>query len=649
MFNIKKSLRRRILLYFFLVAISLILLIFYTFEAIGKEAFKNLEKSKAEVVIDTIVPTISMDLYLGMEEQARQLIANIVKSNENILGITLIHNNKVVATYLKDGMKNRDYFIFTKNIMKPNSNEEVGRIHVIYSYEHYEEIVKKYTKLLLMFLGGIALLLLLFSLYLEQLLSPFKVIVAELADYSPKKDLRFPKFKQREDEVGSIARALELMQNRIKKYTLKQENMNKILEEKVQEKTRELRNRLYIDSLTGLANRFKLQEDLAELKDASILIINIDDFKELNDLFGHKTGDRILKDFAAKLKSLINTNNPKLYRLGGDEFALLFQNRMSKEDLELYLTNLIKNIEKMVFMYGDKELALHVSIGAAAGKEGVLEKADIALKKARKERKVYAIYDRNDAKVEKEYEKNIEWIKKLKQSIELDRVVPFFQPIVNTKTRKPKGYECLVRIIDEDGSIVSPGVFLEIAKKSRYYDRLTMIMIEKSCRYFSESPCSFSINLSILDILDTHIVQHLKESIAKYGVADQIILEIVESEGIENYDLVYRFINDMKKIGCQIAIDDFGTGYSNFEHILKLPIDYIKIDGSLVANICENEDSELIVSTIVDFAHKKGIKTVSEYVSSEEIFEKIRAIGVDYAQGFYFAKPKQYVEKECVI
>ncbi|SMC09459.1 bifunctional diguanylate cyclase/phosphodiesterase [Nitratiruptor tergarcus] len=647
--NISKSLSRRILTYFFIVSISLILLIFYTFEAVGKEAFKSLEKSKAEVVIDTIIPTVSMDLYLGMDDQAKQLIENILKANKNILGITLIHNKKVVATYMKQNIRNKDYFVFTKTITKPNSKEKIGNIYVVYSYEHYEEIIDKYKKILLMFLGGIALLLFLFSVYLEQLLSPFKAIVAALADYSPKKDLHFPDFIHREDEIGSIARVLESMQNRIKKYALKQENMNKILEEKVQEKTKELRNRLYIDSLTGLANRLKLQEDLSQLPHASIVIINIDSFKEINDLFGHKIGDKILKDFAVKLKNLINTNNPRLYRLGGDEFALLFHNKMSRDDIKLFLDSLTKNIEKMVFVHGDKELSLHVSMGAAAGEKGILEKADIALKKAKKARRVYAIYEYDDAKVEKEYEKNIEWIKKLKRSIELDRVVPFFQPIVNTQTRKPKGYECLIRIIDDNGSVVSPGVFLEIAKKSRYYNRLTGIMIEKSCQYFSQSTCSFSINLSILDILDPNIVAHLKESIQKYEVENKIILEIVESEGIENYELVYNFFTEMKEIGCQIAIDDFGTGYSNFEHILKLPIDYIKIDGSLIENICENEDSELIVSTIVDFAHKKGIKTVSEYVSNKEIFEKIRSLGVDYAQGFYFDKPKQYVEKDCDI
>ena len=647
--SIKNSLSKRILFHFFLISFALILFIFYTFEEVGKEAFKNMEKSKAEVVVDTMIPTVSMNLSLGFYKKINDLVKQVVEHNKNILGMTIMSHNKVIVSYMKQNIQSKDYFVFTKKITKPNSNEDIGRVHLIYSYEHYKEIVDKYSKLLWLFIAGVGLLLILFSIYLEKLLSPLRKIVAELRNYSLNRDFQFP-FIARDDEIGAIVAVLQSMQNKIKKFAQYQEEINKELEKKVEEKTKELKDRLYIDSLTGLFNRIKLQEDLAEQKDASLVIINIDDFKEINDLFGHKIGDRILQDFSKKLKSLLNTSNPKLYRIGGDEFALLFRNRMSENDLHHFLNIFIKKIENMIFFYGDKELSLHVSIGAVGGKEGALEKADIALKKARKNRKVYEIYDHEiDAKVEKEYARNIMWVKKFKEAIELDRVVPFFQPIVSTSTMRIKGYESLIRILDDDGSVVSPAVFLDIAKKSKFYYRLTEVMIEKSCEYFQDSHCSFSINLSILDIMHQQIVHKLKEAIARYQVHNKLILEIVESEGIENYDLVYRFVREMKEIGCQIAIDDFGSGYSNFEHILKLPIDYIKIDGSLVKNICIDKDSELIVSTIVDFAKKKKIKTVSEFVSSEEIFLKIKSLGVDYAQGFYFGKPKQFVSKECIF
>ncbi len=644
----KNSLTTRILIYLGMLALALSVAIFYTFEEAGKNAFKKMEEEKAQTIIDTILPSVAMNMYLGFNDKVSHIINEVLKTNQNILGITIIDHGKVISTKLKKGMKASEYFIFTKKITKPNSDQSLGRMHVIYSYEHYNRLVKKYNKLLWQFLLGIIGVMVLFGFYIDRLLNPLKQIAAKLVDYSPKKDLQL-EYTDRNDEIGLISKALQSMHNRITNYAKRQENINAMLEEKVKEKTDELKRRLYIDNLTGLYNRMKLQEDMDDAQDAALVVINIDNFKEINDFFGHQIGDKILVNFAQKVKTLLKTNNPQLYRLSGDEFALLFKGKMSKSDIDYFLQMLGQKIENMIFFHGDKELSLHVTMGASLQKEGALEKADIALKKARKLRKPYEIYLQEDKEVEKQYQNNIEWIKKLKKSIELDRVVPFFQPIVYVENGLPKGYECLVRIIDDDGSFISPAHFLEIAKKSRFYFKLTEIMIQKSCEYFQGSSCSFSLNLSIIDILNQDIVAILEENINRYGVNERIILEIVESEGIENYDKVYVFVTKMKALGCQIAIDDFGTGYSNFEHILKLPIDYIKIDGSLVKNICHNSDSELIVSTIVDFAKKKGVKTVSEYVSNQEIYQKIKELGVDFAQGYYFDAPKQFVEKNCYV
>ena len=644
---LKRSITRRILIYFFVVSAALVFAIFYAFEEAGKEAFKKMEQEKANVIVDTILPTVAMNLYLGFDNKIAQLIKQVTDTNRNILGITVVKDDKIISSFLKKGINTQDYFVMTRDVKQPNSDTNIGRMHVIYSYEHYNRLVSKYLKLLWIFLGGITVLLILFSIFIDQQLQPLKRIVAELKNYNIKKDLDFSDINK-EDEIGAIAAVLENMQSKIKSFSKRQEEMNKILEQKVKEKTKELKERLYVDNLTGLPNRLKLQDDLEQLPEASLVVMNIDGFKEINDLFGHKIGDKILTNFAQNIKELINTNNPRIYRLSGDEFALLFNRKMSKKDIEQFLDLFAKKIENMIFFHGDKELSLHVTMGAALEKDGALEKADIALKKAKKLRKVYEIYHEDDKAVEKQYEKNIEWIKRLKKSIELDRVVPFFQPIVNVRTLRPKGYECLVRILDDDANPVSPGEFLEIAKKSRFYLTLTEMMIKKSCQYFQQSACSFSINLSILDILNQDIVKSLQDNIEKYGVADRIILEIVESEGIDNYDLVYDFVGKMKDIGCQIAIDDFGSGYSNFEHLLRLPVDYLKIDGSLVKNVAHDINSELIISTIVGLARKKGIKTVAEYVSSKEIYEKIKELDVDYAQGFYFAPTQQFVEtKEC--
>ena len=641
----KNSLIFRILSYLTLFTLTFILAIFLTFEEAGRRAIRDLEHQKAQEIVKTVVPIISLDLYLGLQEELATLADTLIKHNKNILGVTIFADKRVVYSQITKPLRH-DYMLITQDLYKPSSQVKIGKVHILFATS--KSLTKKYTILLILFLIIFIVGMVLFGFYLERLLHPLKKIAKELSTYTPTKKLHLT-CSSRNDEIELIAKAILQMHKRIVAQTHSQEKLQHLLEKKVQEKTQELEKRFYIDPLTGLANRLKLLEDLKKLKNCALILINIDNFKEINDFFGHQIGDRILVNFAQKITNLLQTNNPQLYRISGDEFALLFKGKMSKSDIEYFLEMLGKKIENMIFFHGDKGLSLHVTMGASLQKEGALEKADIALKKARKLRKQYAIYLQEDSEVEKQYQNNIEWIKKLKKSIELDRIVPFFQPIVHVESKRPKGYECLVRIIDDGDISITPHYFLEVAKKSRFYFKLTEIMIQKSCAYFQESSCSFSINLSIMDIFNPEIVSILEENIKRYGVNERIILEIVESEGVENYEKVYAFATKMKALGCQIAIDDFGTGYSNFKHILKLPIDYIKIDGSLVKNICSDPDSELIVSTIVDFAKKKGLKTVSEYVSDEAIYQKIKELGVDFAQGYYFDKPKQFVEKNCIF
>ena len=646
--KLQSSIRYRLLIYFMLMALTLIMAIFFAFEEVGKSAFKKMEKEKAEVMLQAIKPSIAMNLYLGFDKKVKNIIEELVDTQSSILGITVVRGNKIVASTIKKDKKLKDYFILTESIKEPNSDKKIGRLHIIYSFEHFNQLIEQYEKLLYSFMAGIGVLLVIFSVYVDQILAPLKKIAQSLQKYNTKDPLEF-EFSNRNDEIGAISKALEQMHHKIISYSQKQEELNKSLEQKIIEKTKELKERLFTDALTSLPNRAKLQEDLDVLQDVTLMIINIDDFKEINDLFGHKNGDKILKTFAQKLRSLFSTNYPKIYRVSGDEFVLLFNKKMTKSDIEQFLSLLIEKIEDMIFLYGDKELTLRITIGVALGKDGVLEKADIALKKAKAKSKSYEIYNVDDKIVEEQYKKNLEWIKRLKKSIELDRVVPYFQSIINVQTLEPKGYESLVRIIDEEGRPISPNEFLPIAKKSRLYFHLTKIMIQKSCEYFKDSNCSFSINLSIEDILNVDIAKYLENNIAKYGVADRIILEVVESEGINNYDAVTQFLFKMKDLGCQIAIDDFGSGYSNFEHILKLPIDYIKIDGSLVKNIENDKNSQIIIAAIVDLAKKKGIKTVSEYVCNKEIFDRVKYLGVDYVQGYYFQEPLPEVDKNCLV
>jgi EAL domain-containing protein (putative c-di-GMP-specific phosphodiesterase class I) len=164
-------------------------------------------------------------------------------------------------------------------------------------------------------------------------------------------------------------------------------------------------------------------------------------------------------------------------------------------------------------------------------------------------------------------------------------------------------------------------------------------MIEKTFEFMQNKPFDFSINLSESDLMDYSINSLIVEKLKKYGHGNRVVFEIVETERIDDYELVARFVQEIKHYGAKIAIDDFGSGFSNFQHVAKLNVDYIKIDGSLIQNILFDANSLAIVESIHAFASRLGIKTIAEYVETLAIYEKIKAIGIHYTQGYFIAPP----------
>ena len=172
------------------------------------------------------------------------------------------------------------------------------------------------------------------------------------------------------------------------------------------------------------------------------------------------------------------------------------------------------------------------------------------------------------------------------------------------------------------------------------YAQITRLVVHQACEVFKTREEEFSINVSIDDILDATTVQEIVSTLIRTGTASRAVFEILESEGIENYSAVEQFITQVKALGAKIAIDDFGSGYSNFEHILRLDVDYIKIDGALVREVATKKNNDIIIATIVDFAHKIGAKVVAEYISDENIYTIIKAMNVEYSQGYFTGKPE---------
>lgn len=397
------------------------------------------------------------------------------------------------------------------------------------------------------------------------------------------------------------------------------------------------------DSLTQLPNRQKFLEELAKNKSPRLAIINIDHFSEVNDFYGYDVGDALLIKIAERLRH-IKTQGVGVFRLSGDEFGLLSNAEVSSKEFEKNCVDVIEQLSKEVFNIEDNELNISATMGVAEESNNVYVNAGMALRVAKESQKKYLFYNSN-VDIQERTGENLRWTKSIKDAIENDRIELYIQPIINSFNGQAEKYECLMRLIDEDSKEVSPFFFIDIAKHARLYPKLSEIIIKKSFQYFSNRTESFSINLTIIDILNEDIIKLIKQLAADKNVADRVVLEIVESEGIDNFEEVSEFIQDMQALGCRIAIDDFGTGYSNFEYLMKLSPDFIKIDGSIVKNIAHDEGVYAIIKLIHDFSLSIGAKTIAEFVCDKGVSSKLNEIGVDYLQGYYYGKPKPTISE----
>lgn len=429
---------------------------------------------------------------------------------------------------------------------------------------------------------------------------------------------------------------------------------------------RELQERIEFqanhDALTGLHNRYAFDIQLEKLVskvtkeeiDAALCYIDLDRFKIVNDSRGHVAGDQLLKQLGALIQNLL----PKQHfiaRLGGDEFGILFVDS-DLEQANILAKQLLNEINVFRFVWQDEIFQIGASVGLAKIQSGltaieVMTAADTACYVAKDlGRNRVQIYQENDEELN--YHKSrVGWVQKIKQALADNRFELFMQTIKPLCESSGKGhhYEVLLRMRDENSEMVSPALFIPVAERfdlmrqidQWVFDEVIATFVRRPELYSATDKCS--INLSGNTITDEEFANYIIDELTRNNVNPEVIcFEITETAAVTKLNSANIFIEKLREFGCKFALDDFGAGMCSFAYLKHLPVDYVKIDGGFVKNMCSEQSDEAIVKSINDIAHSLGKETIAEFVADEETEQRLLSLGINYVQGFFIDKPHSF-------
>ncbi|SHI65318.1 PAS domain S-box-containing protein/diguanylate cyclase (GGDEF) domain-containing protein [Clostridium cavendishii DSM 21758] len=414
----------------------------------------------------------------------------------------------------------------------------------------------------------------------------------------------------------------------------------------------------YFDGITGLYNRNYFKKHAKKFikknkgKKAALIFIDIDNFKYVNDSYGHDYGDELLKKIATSFEKMINKDKDMLCRFGGDEFVIFIKDFDDISEIHAVAKNLI-NIFNRPIKIKEKSIYSSASIGVtlfptdADNYDMLLKQADAAMYKAKGNGK--SRYQFFNDEISEELARNYSLEKGLRDALEDDELYVQFQPKVVLEDGKISGFEALIRWNSKELGFVSPSEFIPVAENTRLIVPIGRFVIEevlKKCKELIEigySDFKIALNLSEIQLRDGNIVEDFRILLDKYEVDPSFIeVEITESILMKSFDENIKTLLKVKELGMSVALDDFGTGYSSLNYLTKLPIDVLKIDRSFVTEIGDNAKGKCIVENIIQLSHKLGIQVVAEGVEIREQVDYLKDMLCDFVQGYYYSKPQNF-------
>ncbi len=421
----------------------------------------------------------------------------------------------------------------------------------------------------------------------------------------------------------------------------------------------ELRYQATHDELTGLCNRreltYRLQLAISNYEkkgvEFSLISMDLDRFKTINDSCGHTAGDMLLKGLAKRLLNMVGERDT-VARLGGDEFAILLTDA-SAEPTQQMAEDIRRMIDEHRFQWENEIHIISASIGVVQAtpdmfsQEELIFAADSCLLKAKRSGKNQVqTYSEDDTSFNL-FRDEAQWISRITRALENDEFSLFRQTIQPIASNQPEDhFEILIRMKNPEGGFWPPYLFLGCAERNELMQKIDRWVVTNSISWLrqqdlhDELPLCMNINLSGASLSDSGFREFLISTVEQNkDYSKHICFEMTETAAMMSYNETIALLNQLRELGCLVALDDFGTGFSSLAHIRDIPLDYIKIDGVFIRDICKGELDQTLVRSVADIARVLGIKTVAEFVEDSDTVELLQSMGIDYAQGYYFAEP----------
>jgi diguanylate cyclase (GGDEF)-like protein/PAS domain S-box-containing protein len=414
------------------------------------------------------------------------------------------------------------------------------------------------------------------------------------------------------------------------------------------------------DFLTALFNRRRFEEALTqEIKSAAryggggaVLLLDLDHFKDVNDRFGHKAGDDLLKTVAAALRARIRDTDV-LARLGGDEFGIILP-QVDAGQAEVVAEGIVKALRRQTAMLAEHQIPVTASVGVALF-DGltnieILAAADLAMYEAKESgRNRFALY-RPPAEGGPRSSSRLAEAERIQRALTRDQLELYCQPILDLASSEVSQYELLLRLRTDAGELLPPSAFMYVAERFGTIVSIDCWVVQQAVALIAAQArlgrsLTLHLNISAKSIGNPQLVEAIDRALAEARIDPaSLVFELTESAAIGNIERAKNFTAELRSRGCRFALDDFGTGFGSFFYLKHLPFDYFKIDGDFIRGFGANTTDQLVVEAIVGIAKGMGKKTVAEFVTDQAMTDRLRQSGIDYAQGFHIGLPRPIVE-----